>query len=282
MPPVYRIIARSFAPFGEFGHFLGWGESGIGGFEGDNRGFSNDLNASSRIKSTLSFTLLPAHYIGDIVHSDRSEGRGFSPVVVSGLTGFLCDVIGTTGEVFRQRDIVQCRERDYEWREWLRPTVTSREFSSGSSSFSIRGDTITMSQIYHGSNPLVDVFAGDIDVSHNFTITRNMVGDRLSSIYIQGRLSGDRFPFAEVLLADSDDNVILLHTYRTDWGPNTGPVVALPFDGRADMGSYGVNVNLNSRGRITGVSIADANAHTMRTIERSLTISEWNGRFMVR
>jgi hypothetical protein len=65
---------------------------------------------------------------------------------------------------------------------------------------------------------------------------------------VQAQLRGDRFPNAEMFVADSTDERRMLLTYETTSGALSGPAFALPGNGRLEMTSLCVGFPVNARG----------------------------------
>ncbi|MEO6282964.1 MAG: hypothetical protein ABIN80_13665 [Dyadobacter sp.] len=280
MGNVFKIIARSFAPFKRFGRMVVYGDFYWGEYEGDDRTFSTSLKVSSRVSSSLHLTLNPLKNLGDIVQSHPTRGFGMTSKITSKATEYLADTIGTIGETFNLSGIVERREREYHEPSRIDRTghtVTSKEFSYGTSDVRKEGENIIIQQSYHGSIPLVDVLAGDIDVTNNIVINLEVVDNKVTSMVIKGSLVGDRFPWAEVLLVDSLNNVIFLHTFKSDWGPNTGPVLALLGDMKTPMGNYTAKVHLDKMGVINKVSVPSAS--TIVNKNSMYSVEQWNARF---
>lgn len=60
-------------------------------------------------------------------------------------------------------------------------------------------------------------------------------------------LLGDKFPDVEILLTDSTNQTIFLHTYKTGFGAHTGPFHLIG-EGRLYMGSYFLSLKVNTSG----------------------------------
>jgi len=85
---------------------------------------------------------------------------------------------------------------------------------------------------FAGANPL-DPFAPDIDTK--LDISAQTVGGQAC---YSGHLYGDAFPNAEVFVVNSHDQAVMLQTFTTTGGQNTGPIHFLPFNNNRDMGSF--------------------------------------------
>lgn len=197
LSPTFTLTTRSFAPFETFG----------GGFEGDNRGFTENMNVTSRISQSTTFTL-GGSVVSNVAHSSPSR-RG---------------------------------------RRVATSDPTSRGLATKNDDQSIR-----VAQEYAGNNPLVPL-SPDIDVSHRATISIEAAQDGTFTLRIQGQLQGDTFPSAEVIFSDASGRSVLIHTYATSGGRNTGPFRRLPLKGDKPMGDYDVFIKFDAAGNITSVS----------------------------
>jgi hypothetical protein len=68
------------------------------------------------------------------------------------------------------------------------------------------------------------------------------------SLTLQGEVTGDDFPNAEVYVTDRVGNSILLDTFQTDGGRDLGPLLHLPGSGEDSLASFNTQVPLNDDG----------------------------------
>ena len=208
----YTFHIRSFHPDATFG----------GGFMGDNRGFSNNVNSSARIAQK--FTFDPS--------TGQSSGRGFANNFSMHPAGF---VGSTTGQIPLPSSMFIGRET---------PSETHFDVSGGNGSFDI-------STGFAGANPLIPLISPDIDVHSNFSITENLEKGILS---ISANITGDNFPNAEAFVIDQSgkNSVFIGISSLSEKG-----LISLLGNGYKEMINANFNINLDNDGNFTGVSVGD-------------------------
>jgi RHS repeat-associated protein len=202
----YEVRTRSFAPFRRFG----------GGWGGDDRGFSTDLNASARITQSTVVDIR-AGTASTVAWSDESEkvSRGWT--------------------TFQQLLTLSWSFKNHRFGE---PTPTA--------SLQSNGQNAVLSQHVEGSNPLIN--APQIDVYSDVYMIQK--GNMLWS---QGTIAGDRFPNAEMFIRDPAGSAVMLATFATTAGQTKGPFFNLPGGGRRFMAGVNVGIQLDDRGNFQRV-----------------------------
>jgi RHS repeat-associated protein len=85
---------------------------------------------------------------------------------------------------------------------------------------------------YRGSDPLYFGYAPDINVQANASV---QVYRSMDMMRIEFEASGDAFPNLDAVLRDSSGRGLLIHSFESSLGPNTGPA-SLWFNKSLDMG----------------------------------------------
>ena len=237
LPGEFAIAVRSYAPFYEFGGPQVAGYH-MGKYEGDGRGHSASLDATAREVQWTLVDMNKGVVLDTSCASDPSRGSGLLPAAVYELTG--------NG----------AREENGRLVKTARPNDCEAEPAR------VDGD-LRLSQHVGASMPLSNL-SPDIDVHTDFDL--RMEEDRL---HVSGRMTGDQFPSAEVVLTDPRGQTLLVHGYATSGG-ELSPYVELPFDGDADMGRFEMEVILDRDKNFIGVRAPGAGT--------VLTVDEWNGR----
>jgi hypothetical protein len=123
------------------------------------------------------------------------------------------------------------------WRDKAEPRVTLVGVARVTNGISLRLDLA-------GSNPLLRRIAPDIDLHATMSFT--LEGGYLR---VLAHLTGDRFPNAEMFVADDRGQARMLMTYETTSGPLGGPAFALPGNGRLPMNSICIGFPIDAGGR---------------------------------
>ena len=100
-----------------------------------------------------------------------------------------------------------------------------------------------------GANPLVPM-APDIDTFLDFSATYTQI-----SVRLKGRVRGDTFPNAEVILLDRDRRGIILFDYRTSGGRETGPLSLFGAHSDQILGRFAFDIPLK-KGAFTSLNLA--------------------------
>jgi hypothetical protein len=61
-------------------------------------------------------------------------------------------------------------------------------------------------------------------------------------------MTGDAFPNADVVVTDPAGKSLMVHSFETSSGPDSGPYMMLWGNNSRDMGSFSVQVPLTSEG----------------------------------
>jgi hypothetical protein len=109
-----------------------------------------------------------------------------------------------------------------------------------------QANSISMWAHTAGSNPLVPMVSPDIDTF--LKLTFNFFKNKL---IVQGTVSGDDFPNAEVIVYDAAWTAALVFDYRTGGGQQTGP--SRLFGSHADqkLGFIHASIPMDASGRFT-------------------------------
>lgn len=210
----YSFHVRSFHPDATFG----------GGFMGDNRGYSNNPNASARIGQH--FTFDPS--------TGQTSNKGFQNSFSLHPAGFVSSVAGQVplpSSMFIDKDS---------------PHETNYDVAGGNGSYNI-------STGYAGKNPLTPGFlTPDVDVHSAFSITEDKKNGFLT---IGASIKGDDFPSSEAFVVDQSGNSVFIgvsslsgNVLKSLWGDNY-----------RDMIKQGLNISIDNKGNFTGVKVGDKN-----------------------
>jgi hypothetical protein len=101
--------------------------------------------------------------------------------------------------------------------------------------------------------------SGHIDVSHsgaNPLLTSPDIDSTMwadyevtpQGLHVSGGVIGDDFPAAEVLVADSAGNAVMLSEYDTAWGAHMGPYLHLLGEGKHLLAEFDATLPLDERG----------------------------------
>jgi hypothetical protein len=91
-----------------------------------------------------------------------------------------------------------------------------------------------------GANPLVPIVAPDIDTFLDFTAAFTE-----AAISVSGKVRGDTFPNAEIVLLDESLQGTLLFDYRTSGGRETGPLSLFGDHAGEILGGFATSVALS-------------------------------------
>ncbi len=112
------------------------------------------------------------------------------------------------------------------------------------------------------ANPLtarLGISTPDIDVNSGIKLTENLKTGILS---VEGRMSGDKFPSAEMFIGDKNGQQIMIATSAYEGGPFT----SLKGDNNRAMGSGKFDINIDNEGGFLGVTSG----------ERTYSPAAWN------
>ena len=156
---------------------------------------------------------------------DRKCGSN-SPYVTSRTVGII--LFNMNGKVYTYGN--SSGSKFYGFGTWISEKIGTHYSKVNSKISSIIQGNNSLSFTVHteGANPLVPVFAPDIDTYLDLTFKINK-----KTIDIRGQVRGDTFPNAEILIVDGgheckyDNASLLLFDYRTSGGKNSGPFTRL-------------------------------------------------------
>jgi hypothetical protein len=206
------IHVRSFAPYESFG---------ARGWHGDNRGFSLDPSASSRlVQRTLyeTSTGQSTHkWAGNISYSK------YGAIAYS--EAHLKDEGSGNG------------------------SIKSHLYGNNDAIFPVG---IGGSMVPIDGGPTWDI---DIHTSLKIATSNLDGGNQLLSI--RGQISGDRFPNAEAYVTDSKGNSVWLGAFMNQSGPDVGPFFTLAGDKNKPMINVNVGIVTDKNGIFTGIRVGD-------------------------
>ncbi|MBS3921723.1 MAG: hypothetical protein KGZ37_01070 [Nitrosarchaeum sp.] len=206
------IHVRSFAPYKWFG---------ASGWYGDDRSFSLDPNASSRLTQRTLYETSTGQY------SHRYSGNmSYSYYgAMSYSEAYLKDNGSGNGQIrshlYGNNDAV---------------------FSAG----------------FGGS--MVPIDGGptwDIDVHTSLRITTSDLGNGNQLLSISGKIKGDRFPNAEAYVTDAEGNSVWLGGFANKVGPDIGPFFTLAGNNKRPMIDINVGIVTDKNGIFTGIRVGD-------------------------
>jgi hypothetical protein len=207
-----QLFLRSYAPFRVFG----------GGYAGDDRGPSTDMNATAKIHYVITFSYLRMGLVGTPdAFCSESKGRGLFPYLISATAPFSAG-IDHDGTVKGKGD--------------ARHETTVQPIGKPGHGFALNAHV-------SGANPLVGM-AADIDVDLNARFERGE-----GSLRVSGTLAGDAFPNAELFLRDATGGTFLLHHFQTP-GNEMGPYHYLPGRNLRPMGRFAHAIPMTTIGLI--------------------------------
>ncbi|MEM6816999.1 MAG: RHS repeat-associated core domain-containing protein, partial [Bacteroidota bacterium] len=206
------IHIRSFAPFENFG---------FGIWKGDNRGFSNSLDASSRIRQVSSYETT--------TRSGRTRAYGNLSSSIYGAFAY-SEAYVNGGQ--------------------------SASIENGNINTHLYGNNDALF-IRTDGTPIDGGPSWDIDVHSDLSIdvADGENGNQILSIV--GSVSGDQFPNAEGFVNDADGNSIFLGAFVTESGSNNGPFVTLMGDKNKQMFNVNISIQVNQEGIFQGVMQGD-------------------------
>ncbi len=248
-PHEYEFQTRSFAPFKLFG-----GLPLMGGYAGNNRGFETSEDVTSKMVQTIGVNVERQEITFQSVRpGDVSVGIGLFPALSGGLTFKHPEFLLRLGD-----PIFAASEQSHPTGSAILTRASPEEFR--------------LSQNLAGFLPLTR--AADIDVHSEIdikTITEETDSSMrmLSELRISGRMFGDAFPNAEILMRDPSGQTIFLHGFQTEGG-KLGPYWYLPGDNKRPMGEFQRNILLDNRGNFLGV----------RSDDKLWTLRDWNAQFL--
>ena len=205
------IHVRSFAPFEYFGAEL---------WHGDNRGFSRNPLASSRLHQI-------SHFKTDNGLSDNSARGSLSS---SRYGAFAYS---------------EARLKDYS----SKGNINTHMFGNN--------DAVFPPGTLGNPAPVDGGPTWAIDVHTNLDISVSELEDGNQLLTISGQVSGDTFPNAEAFVSDADGNSVWLGTFATHRGPDWGPFVTLGGDFNDPMIDVNIGIVTNTDGIFQGVRVGD-------------------------
>lgn len=202
------IHVRSFAPYKYFG-------AGI--WHGDDRGFSRDPTASSRLHQTT-------HYETDTGVS-RTRARGSYSSSRYGAGAYS-----------------EAHLKDYS----SRGNVNTHMYGNNDVLF-----------LGPQGQPIDGGPSWDIDIHTNLDISVSELEDGNQLLSISGRVGGDTFPNAEAFVSDAQGNSIWLGAFLTADEPTLGPFFTLAGDRDRTMMNLNIGIVTDKDGIFTGVRVGN-------------------------
>jgi len=234
---------RSFAPFATFG---------AGNWVGDNRGFSTDLNKTSRLRQETKYETTTQQYTSRPIGSTSMA---------------LVDPLNPTAGPIIANSEARVQGGDDGKGNGKGSNISTH--LSGNDDAVIRGLDGTI---------LENLQSPDIDVHTNLSIVsggNDMNGNEILSI--AGWLSGDGFPAAEAFVSDAKGNKAFLGVGAAQYGPNNGPFLHLWGDGNKKMADLGVTLAVDKNGIFQGVY--QTTKKDGKTTTSYVSLADWNKQF---
>jgi hypothetical protein len=206
------IHLRSFAPFKEFGPAYAW--------KGDDRGFSTNLNANSRLHQITNYETNTGAY----------SHQAFGALSLSNYGAFAYSDAYVKDAGSKGGNI---KTHLYGKNDAVFPPIAP---------YFVQPD----------GGPTWDI---DLHTNLNIEVSDIDGGNQLLSI--SGQIKGDRFPNAEAFVSDSKGNSVFLGVFVTQSGPQSGPTWTLMGDANKLMMSVNMGIITNKNGIFTGVKIGN-------------------------
>lgn len=117
-------------------------------------------------------------------------------------------------------------------------------------------EKVTINYDYHGVNGVLGQLVprgAEIDVYGNIVLQEDK---KLSTLYVAGILRGDNFPSTESFIRDTSGQAVFLGIgfYDAQGGnKETGPFFALIGDAKRNITSFGLIIELDSKGNFVSV-----------------------------
>ncbi|MBD0405337.1 RHS repeat-associated core domain-containing protein [Flammeovirga sp. EKP202] len=206
------IHIRSFAPYESFG---------ARGWRGDDRSFSLDPTASSRLTQRTYYETSN----GDFSHY-KSGAMSHS---------------------------------NYGAQAYSEAYLNDKGSKYGKVSAHLFGNNDALLPAIEGLSP--DLYDGgptwDIDIHTSLYIATSELDNGNQLLTIKGQISGDRFPNAEAYVTDATGNQVWLGAFANQEGPNMGPFITLGGDFKKPMMNINVSILTDKNGIFTGVRVGD-------------------------
>jgi len=208
------IHVRSFAPFKNFGPGMAW--------SGDNRGFSTNPNAKSRLHQISNYetdTGISSHQARGAFSSSSYGAWAYSD-------GYY---------------------KDYS----SRGNINTHMYGNN--------DAVFPAGTF-GPRNIIPFDGGptwDIDVHTNLDINVSDIDGGNQLLSISGQISGDEFPNAEAYVSDANGNSVFLGVFVTQSGPQEGPTMTLFGDKNNPMMNINMGIETDKNGIFTGVRVGD-------------------------
>jgi len=203
------IHVRSFAPYKSFG---------ARGWHGDNRSFSLDPSASSRLTQRTHYETSTGQYSHR--HSGNMSYSNYGAFAYS--ESHLNDEGSGNGQI---------RSHLYGNNDAIFPIGTPMGGDGGPT--------------------------WDIDAHTSLKIATSELDDGNQLLSITGQISGDRFPNAEAYVTDAEGNQVWLGAFANQSGPDIGPFFTLAGDKNKSMINVNVGIVTDKNGIFTGVRAGD-------------------------
>lgn len=216
----YTIDTRSFAPPESFG----------GGFQGDNRGFTTDPDATARITSEISIDT------DDQTEITENDVSAFSDPSIHHLLPWWERTEIPTVDILHQN--VK--------HDGNITTIEIKTKHAGKDALLYLGPV--------GDSPNI---AGSLDVYTDLTIVDNRDTNIMT---INGTLTGDNFPATESFITDPSGQSLFLGTGTP--GEFASPITALPHGGERPIADISLSVTTDEQGNFVSVT-ADGNEYTI-------------------
>ncbi len=212
----YTIVTRSFAPPSTFG----------GGFEGNNRGYSTDIDASSKVTQLVDIDLDEQNPIQDFDEYSDTTRHQLIP-----------------GRIYERTEIPDGGIVHQNVRQEGDKTILQ---------FGTEIDAENPFTAGPGGNPNP---APSIDVFTEYEITQDKTNNTL---HIKGAITGDNFPATEALIYDANGNPLFLGV----GAPNelASPLVTLIGENDRPITDFDITVNTDANGNFESI---EANGQTI-------------------
>ncbi len=234
---------RSFAPFVTFGG---------GNWVGDNRGFSTDLNKTSRIRQETTYETTTQQYTSKAIGS-------ISTALIDPLNPASGPIVAQSEARIQGGDDGKGNGKGDRFSTHL----------SGNDDAVIRGLDGT---------PLENIQSPDIDVHTSFSVVAGGTDNNGNQfLTIQGSIGGDGFPAAEAFVSDAKGNKVFMGVGPAQYGPNEGPFAALWGDTNQHMANLQVTVAVDKNGVFQGVW--QTTWKDGKATQAYLSIADWNKQF---
>ncbi|MCH7403858.1 RHS repeat-associated core domain-containing protein [Belliella kenyensis] len=206
------IHVRSFAPYKSFG---------ARGWHGDNRSFSLDPSASSRLTQRT--------------HYETSTGQ------------------------YSHRYSGNMSYSNYGAMAYSEAYLKDKGSGNGQIRSHLYGNNDAVFPVGFGGS-MVPIDGGptwDIDIHTSLRIATSDLDNGNQLLSISGQIAGDRFPDAEAYVTDAEGNSVWLGAFANQVGPDIGPFITLAGNNKRPMIDINVGIVTDKNGVFTGVRAGD-------------------------